>query len=352
MAKEGAADYGIVGEVRLGIVGTSEDIALAKCWIPRLSGILIAKEKSARRFRDWPGSKKVFGVNFVVEERFLRPVDADRLIHALAKSGSQQFEELLELFDGRIQSLFSDVRPDCIIVCLPDDIADLRISNPRLTLQEREALERLQREEEQKQLSLFNPSPEELKAAEELRAQAEELLFRNFYRALKAKVMTHQNPIPVQVIRRDTLLRSDNEGQSYATRAWNLATSLFYKAGHEPWRPGELPNNTCFVGISFHHLKRSEGDIVYASVAQAFSSEIEPFALKGATLPHDQKRDKQPYLTAQQANAASLQKFWINTKPLQEFYLPAWLSTKRAHINQKKRKDFVLKQKDEYPYAI
>ena len=44
-------------------------------------------------------------------------------------------------------------------------------------------------------------------------------------------------------------------------------------------------------------LKRREGDVVYASVAQAFSNEIEPFALKGALVPHDQRRDRQPYLT-------------------------------------------------------
>ena len=60
----------------------------------------------------------------------------------------------------------------------------------------------------------------------------------------------------------------------------------------------------CFIGISFYHLKRREGDVVYASVAQAFSNEIEPFALKGSTIPRDQKRDRQPYLN--QAQAAAL----------------------------------------------
>ena len=111
--------------------------------------------------------------------------------------------------------------------------------------------EQLQQEEEQEQLSLFQPSPEELKAAEELRTQAEDLLFRTFYRALKARIMTHQNPVPVQVMRRDTFLRPDDEGQSNATRAWNLATSLYYKAGHEPWRPAILPATPASSGFRF-----------------------------------------------------------------------------------------------------
>lgn len=301
MARSGAADHGRTKEIRIGLVGLPSDTKTAGQWLNCINNMAIAKEKSARRFKDWPGLNKAFGCRFIIEERYLRNIDSEKYDSALRKSESEKFEELLEMYDARIQSLFGDSRPDCIVVCLPDELGDLRISNPRLSQREKDALLNLQREEEQAQMSLFTPTPEEMKAAEELRTQAEELLFRSFYRALKAKIMTHQNPVPVQVIRRETFLRPDDEGQSFATRAWNLATSIFYKAGYEPWRPAGLPSNTCFIGISFHHLKRADGDMVYASVAQAFSNEIEPFALKGATLPHNQKRDKQPYLTAAQA---------------------------------------------------
>ena len=41
--------------------------------------------------------------------------------------------------------------------------------------------------------------------------------------------------------------------------------------------------------------------MVYASVAQAFGSAVEPFALRGSNLPQDQRRDRQPYLTEAQA---------------------------------------------------
>jgi hypothetical protein len=307
MAKAGAVDSGGGEELSIGLVGPPDVIAIARSWLPRLNAVAIAREKNAKRYRDWPGAQKALGVTFTVDDRFVRPLDADRLALALNRtSPSDQFDELLDLFDAKIQGLFGDVRPDSIIVCLPEQIADLRISNPRLSLTERAALERLQREEEQLQMALFQPTPEELKAAVELRTQAEDLLFRTFYRALKARIMTHQNPVPVQVVRRETFVRPDDDGHSFATRSWNLATSLFYKAGNEPWRPADLTSNTCFIGISFHHLKRREGDVVYASVAQAFSNEIEPFALKGSTLPHDQRRERQPYLNEDQA--ASLMK--------------------------------------------
>jgi hypothetical protein len=74
-----------------------------------------------------------------------------------------------------------------------------------------------------------------------------------------------------------------------------------YKAGGVPWRPSNLPDGVCFVGVSFHHLRKRGGDLVYASVAQTFSSDHEPFCLKGAHIDHDQRIDRQPYLNEGQA---------------------------------------------------
>ena len=289
-------------EIALGFVGLEKDIRATRTWLNRLRQFIPAREGNSNRYRDWPGSERALHSRFVADERFIRTIPADRLEQALAQSNTRAgFEDLLQLFGSRVESLFGDVAPNCIVVCLPEALADLRIANPTLTPAERLALERLQAEEEADQLSFFQPSPEELRAAEELRTQADDLLFRTFYRALKCRAMMHSNPVPIQVVRRDTIDRPDDQGQSYATRAWNLAISLYYKSGGLPWRPDGLPSNVCFVGLSFHHLKRRSGSLVYASVAQAFSTEVEPFALKGAMVDHQQRRDRHPYLLEEQA---------------------------------------------------
>jgi hypothetical protein len=70
-----------------------------------------------------------------------------------------------------------------------------------------------------------------------------------------------------------------------------------------PWRPADLPEGVCFIGVSFHHLKKRGRHLVSASVAQAFSSDHEPFCLKGAHIDQDQRRDCQPYLNKTQAFA-------------------------------------------------
>ena len=77
-----------------------------------------------------------------------------------------------------------------------------------------------------------------------------------------------------------TIDRAEDDGPQSSHAVWNFATALYYKAGGLPWRPADLPEGVCFIGISFHHLKKRGGHLVYASVAQAFSSDHEPFCLE------------------------------------------------------------------------
>jgi hypothetical protein len=288
--------------IRLGLVGLPDDVQAAKAWLARLRSFIAAFESNSSRFRDWPGLEEAFNCRLLVEDRFIRTIEPS-IYNSLFKDAltGKSFNELVELFDGRISSLFGDDSPDCIIVCIKPDLGDLRVANPALTPEERRALEVLRAEEESDQLALFQPSPEERREAEALYTMADDLLFRTFYRAIKSRTMMHDEAVPIQVLRRDTIDRPDDQGQSYATRAWHITTSIYYKAQGIPWRPTDLPRNVCFIGISFHHMKKRSGHLVYASVAQAYSTDVEPFALKGANIDHDQRRDRQPYLNETQA---------------------------------------------------
>jgi hypothetical protein len=61
-------------------------------------------------------------------------------------------------------------------------------------------------------------------------------------------------------------------------------------------------DEACFVGVSFHHLRTRARHVVYSSLAEAFSSDGEGFALRGEAVPYDEQR-KQPYLTAEKARS-------------------------------------------------
>ena len=287
-----------VKTIPLGLVCLPQNKKLIPEWLDSMNNLLLDDESNIKRFREFPGAEKAFHARF--EVRFVRELDEDKFKALLGQSAPERFAGLLDLYSEAIKSLFIDQGPFCILVDFPEEVAMLRINNPRLTFAEQRALERIQAEDEERQLELFEPTDEEKKAAAELAPQAEDLLFRVFHRALKARCMLERNCVPLQIIRRQTYIDEEAK-QSRATRAWNLGTALYYKTGNIPWQPHGLPSDTCFVGISFHHLKRRSGDLVYASVAQAFSNQVEPFALKGDTIPRDQTRNKRPYLTANQA---------------------------------------------------
>jgi hypothetical protein len=156
-----------------------------------------ARDRNARRFRDWPGSEKALGAKFEVNDRFVRTVDLSQYERLFRdRMDGSDFEALVELFEGPISSMFGDFRPHCIVLCIPDGLGDLRVENPGLSAKERRALEILKREEESIQGDLFAPTAEEMAEAETLRTTAEDLLFRTFYRAVKAKVHKTITPFP------------------------------------------------------------------------------------------------------------------------------------------------------------
>jgi hypothetical protein len=120
---------------------------------------------------------------------------------------------------------------------------------------------------------------------------------------LKARAMAH--PVPLQYVLPATYdeskLRRQNaatgrprQQQDEATRAWNLHTALYYKAGGYPWalvrETSEL--QTCFIGISFYWER--DGTLA-TSLAQVFNERGEGVIVRGGPAKLS-KTDRQPYL--------------------------------------------------------
>lgn len=286
--------------IRVGLVALPSEVAPVQRWFEKMHSPMMGHESNVLRNREFPGVLKALRCKFELPEKFVRRLNKNQYDLISIRNVHERFDELLKFYVDAIRTLFEDQRPDCVLVCFPEDVAALRVTNPLLTYVERRVLERVRDEEESAQGLLFEPTAEERRASSELLPQAEELLFRNFHRALKAECMNLHNAVPLQIMRRHTYVPEEAK-QSDSTRAWNLSLALYYKAGNIPWRPAGLTKDTCFVGISFHHLKRRSGDLVYASVAQAFTNDSEPFVLKGETIPRDQSRHRQPYLLEEQA---------------------------------------------------
>lgn len=121
----------------------------------------------------------------------------------------------------------------------------------------------------------------------------------NFHDLLKAAVIG--TPTPIQIIRPPTW-KGGLGVEDAATRAWNLFTALFYKAGGKPWRlhSSRSEPTRCFVGVSFTRLE--EGGSLFASVAQVFNELGEGVIVRGGTAKEGDQ-DKQPHLEEADAKA-------------------------------------------------
>ncbi len=124
---------------------------------------------------------------------------------------------------------------------------------------------------------------------------------RSGLRTILLRIYCNATNIPIQIAT-SNLLTDDQASQDPATRAWNSSVALFYKAGGIPWRVRSEGPETCFVGISFHYLRTTKSDLMYSSLAQAFSSEGEGFALKGDSVPRSQEPGHTAYLSSEQAS--------------------------------------------------
>ena len=121
---------------------------------------------------------------------------------------------------------------------------------------------------------------------------------RDFRRALKARAMSYR--VPTQLAN-DHLFLSPPGSDDPATKAWDVCTACFYKAGGIPWRLAHPDPYVCYVGVSFHRLKTSDRHVVYSSTAQAFSTDIEGFVLMGEQIDWDKADGRIPHLNQQQA---------------------------------------------------
>lgn len=276
-------------QLRIGMIGTAESLDKANAWLTRCNGEIPLEEKETALRRTFPGFQRAFQCELVVNERWNVEINAGLLAKYLSKSEIERFKSILDIFSAALEKLKEPFKPDIALICLPDEVIKRsRIISRRPTKAERAALSTVNN----RQYDLFPDwEPEEIK---------EDILTRDLRRALKARAI--HIGLPTQIAT-DNLFLERKTNEDAATRAWNFCTGIYYKGGGLPWRAALEEPDTCFVGITFHHLRTNKRDLIYSSLAQAFSSRGEGFAVRGIALDSSAFTDKQVHLSEEQSEA-------------------------------------------------
>jgi hypothetical protein len=283
--------------VHLGLIGPTAQLDAARRWLERCRGeIPVFGEPNPLR-RPFPGFSETFHKTLVFPELSSIAFSMEKgeeLAHALEGDAHSAFQRVVDIYADAHRRLASrDLnRPDIVLMCIPEEVlAKVSSVERKATETERRRAKELERSRASKQLDLFD-------LLDEVEEAPEDLLKRDLRLALKARALRHR--LPIQLVT-ESLLNDSVRNQDPASRAWNFSVGVYYKAGGVPWRLPPSGPDTCFVGISFHHLRTTQRAIVRSSLAQAFSSDGEGFAIRGEGVPIEPDQGRNVHLTGQQA---------------------------------------------------
>lgn len=291
----GPADLATVGKrvVRVGIVGSPSDIDGVARWLERCREPIAGKASNLTNiFPEFPGfcDDKAFHATVVLNGRLQRTIPERKLGELAGLLPDAAARQATELYLAELSAL--DEEPDCdVVICARPAALPEHAAIPRQ--------------------NYSGPTP----------------IQTNFHDYLKAKAMIHRQPL--QVIKRETwdaaykpprveagqIRRSL---QDEASRAWNIHTALYYKAGGVPWRLSRDSTDlaTCYVGVAFYRSD-AHGNL-HTSIAQVFNERGDGVIVRGAQV-RVPKEDRQPHLTQDDSRAlldAALDRYYQEHKTM------------------------------------
>lgn len=323
--KTGLAEFGLFGrtdpplhppQVRVGIAGTRATAELCERWVDECRG-RIETDKSQKR-RPTP---------LLPDEQF----DEDAVVEALIKGLTPDFVGMSAETSFATSIITADRWRSTFLDREAREIAEATHPVQRVERATDLIADHIER------LATASPAPDVI-----LVALPEVLLenstvaalssgnWLNLRRGLKARSMKWG--VPIQLVREDTLSGKKGGLQDRATRAWNFATGLYFKAGGVPWRGHGLEADTCYVGITFYQTEDEQGRAVLRSgVAQAFDYLGQGVVLRGEPFEWDiEEHGRTPHLT--EAGAHDL-----IVKTLREYGRISRLPPKRVVIHKSSR---------------
>jgi hypothetical protein len=251
--------------IRLGFVGPTDDLELAERFVRGMEQFIPALGHKDIQRPAFLGFSRTFQSQIAFDASWRYAIKEADIADAVAMTPESAFVAALELWTRGIEELSQrDPPPDVIVCAIPNTVTEYCGS---IRVGERNS-------DRYMKPTLFD-DPASIEAA----TGPAGLLERDFRRALKAAAM--RSSVPIQILTPNLYGPIPGRFDDPASRSWNLAVALFYKAGGVPWRLADPEVDALYIGISFHHRWRMDGHGVYSGLAQAFYPGSEGFALRG-----------------------------------------------------------------------
>lgn len=298
--------------VRIGLVGTPETAEGVEGWLVKCrNGVPAKKSNQPNLFPKFSGYGEDTNLHAdLVFDPQLQKMVSQKDIEQLCRTGkvSHIVEEAVKMFLTELEALSEKGVSDVFVCAVPMVL-----------------LEAMRREEE---VVTGKEQTEEANTESAEQADVEQANL-DFHHLLKARAMKLGKPIQIilpmtydetKKLRQKRRKERVKQLQDEATRAWNIYTALYYKAGGTPWRIVREASQftACYVGVSFY--KTLDNSRLMTSTAQVFNELGDGIILRGGSAAIS-KDDRQPHL--QQADAFTLLNNALKAYRTEHHTLPA-----------------------------
>lgn len=287
------------GNISYGVIGTAEGIAKFRRFAGLLRGPIVSNPERHhhRIWRPYPGFDAAFAANWPADAAWTAVLDGDKL-HAAAHHGDEYLRayEAAQLYVDAMGTAAKRDESLRLVFCIVPDAVH-RNCRPKSTLSRDET-------------TGLRPSAKELQKRRrgqlDLLGGYDQSAYQysvDFRRQLKARSMMFG--IPLQLLRESTL-RGPHETPPNAftrdltplsDRAWNIATTAYYKAGGKPWRLGTARPGVCYIGIAFRRSNDKDDRDSACCAAQMFLDTGDGVVFKGEYGPWFSQRGRQFHLS-------------------------------------------------------
>ena len=293
--------------ISYGIVGTEEGIERFYKWVDSIVKFLAVKDISKRElWIPFPGFEPAFGILFSrkavreniinnkVLKEILREDDSFQRVHNVVDLYAMPILEFYRKADENLDLWFVISPEEIFKACRPKS----RIVDPKVKVRE-EVIKTRQKKAYQWKMGqslLFREEEEYYEAYQ---------FDNDFRRQLKARLILKKVRNPVQIVRETTLTpdeflndkkRRIRELQPESQVAWNLLSTIFYKAGGKPWKLSGIRERVCYLGMVFKNMERESDPRSACCAAQMFLDSGDGVVFKGAVGPWKSREGNQYHL--------------------------------------------------------
>jgi hypothetical protein len=285
----GPLDDGRPYGIRVGAIGTPDGLARLGRWLDSVQKPVEDRSPSSAR-APFPGFEAVFGIPLMASPQVEILITPEEIREALyLKDKHQRVYRTVSLYAERIQrSIREDDEPvDVWFVVEPDEI--YQYSRPLSQVDPSKAIDAPRRMSEGRAKKLLRQASLFQEEHDNALPYYHEV---NFHNQLKARLL--RQLAPIQIVRESTIAYQNflnsygspirDLGNSQSAIAWNILTTLFYKAGGRPWKLTKVRNGVCYVGLTFK-LDRRGDERSACCAAQMFLDSGDGVVFKGAVGP-------------------------------------------------------------------